>query len=139
MKTIVATLILMMSQVGFANAAEGQIVLQYSADSKQYVLENDYLVESDFSGSEVILGARTRQDVSLLVYLDTAPENLCYRGNVYAAKEVLETIIYNTDGNGDTSLESSNVQVKEKVILAEIILFSEGGDSNYSLSVQACK
>jgi hypothetical protein len=124
-------------------AGSSQLVLHYEPARKADVIKDRTFKAEDFVGNDVIVkDARTRIDIAVILpESDTsAPDRICYKGQVPAVSKILETMLGNTDGNGDHFLKPGSKVDADAAgkIKVRFTLIGEGGETSQALDVPRC-
>ena len=131
------------SEADVKAGATSQLVLHYEPARKAEMIKNKVFKADEFTGNDVVVkDAKTAIDIATLLPESdtTAPDRICYKGQIPAVTKILETMVGNTDGNGDHFLKG-----KPKVdadgsgkLKLRFTVVGEGGDTPQELDVPKC-
>jgi len=128
-----------------APLAPASVELRFSAAGKQDGIDSGYYEASAFTGNAIIVASTTSSiDLDQLVPDDgssSAPDQVCYTGDVATAKKILFAMLDNTNGNGDHWLDDGAkiTGSSGKTLRVAYSVTGEGGSNPRALSVPVCR
>jgi hypothetical protein len=128
-----------------APSATAAVELRFSSERKREVVEAGYYDAVAFRGDTIIVSTTTTSiDLDNLVPEEdsqSAPDTVCYTGDVTKAKKILWAMLGNTDGNGDHWLdEGATITARNgNALEVRYSVTGEGGSQPRSLSVPVCR
>jgi hypothetical protein len=127
-----------------APTSASSVELRFSAAGKTDAIAAGAYKASAFQGNTIVIASsKTDIDIDNLVDDDSesAPDTVCYTGDVAGAKKILSVMLGNTDGNGDHFLdEGATITAgKSNALKVQYSVTGEGGSVPRSLTVSLCK
>lgn len=122
------------------NAAELYILV--SAEGKKELIQSGYVKESAFSHSNpnvLVIKEDTALDISFVQGIEDVKAQ-CFMGTPAEAKPIVEKLIVNADGNGDSWLDKMEVSSTERKVTAKYSLITEAEyPQNHEFEVESCE
>ncbi len=119
-----------------------ELLFLLSAEGKKDLIENLYLDDEDFTHSNpnaLVVKNKTKLDISFIQSLEGV-QTQCFSGPVTQAKDVVDQLILNADGNGDSWLDMMNVRAFENKVVAEYSLIIEAEQpQHYEFEISSCE